>query len=209
MSGKYTTLDTRFGDSAAQTGIPNRITGDRYAPYPPVIPTPEPSNAELRSQITALRAELRDGRLLQAKQRSELNQESARVSALMRKYKDVKRERSEFRTKLNYERDEVLAVRKRLNVAVKNHAEAQDKCARTMVECERLRIINRELAFLNKGLGAPKHEVEANFHRKLKEAEEVFKSKLEEAEASFMYELEVNEQRLNPTLGFTERARRS
>jgi septal ring factor EnvC (AmiA/AmiB activator) len=177
-----------------------RITGNIYASYipsrPSVMPSPDFSTAELTKQVATLRAELRDGRLLQAKQRSQLSHESARIVALTRKYKEAKHERQELKVKLNSERGTVAAVEKRLSVAVKNHAEAQDKCARTMVECEKLRMLNEELVLSNEGLGVSKNEVKAGFDNKIKEIQRTFKIKLEEAEAAFVDRLEQNEQKL-------------
>ncbi|CAE6423169.1 unnamed protein product [Rhizoctonia solani] len=161
-----------------------------------LLPSPQLSTDGLVNQISTLRAELRDGRILQARQCNQLNQEATRMAELTRKYKDVKQERQELKTKLGYERDAAAAIQKRFNVAVKNHAEAQDKCARTMVECERLRILNEQLSLLNKGLGVSKSEAKADFEEKIAEIEAAFQDKVEEVEAAFVRELEETQEKL-------------
>ncbi|KAB5588655.1 hypothetical protein CTheo_7904 [Ceratobasidium theobromae] len=155
---------------------------------PSVIPSPELSPSELTDQVAALRAELRDGRILQAKQRSQIDLQSAHIAALTCNYREVKRERQELRTKLNHERGVVVAVEKRLGVAVKNHGEAQDKCARTMVECEKLRILNEQLALQNEELGVSRHEAATDFDLRIKEIQNTFKDKLEENEQRLVQE---------------------
>ncbi|KAH7311192.1 hypothetical protein B0J17DRAFT_724692 [Rhizoctonia solani] len=162
----------------------------------PLLPTPVLSIDELARQISILRAELRDGRLLQAKQRTQLNQELSYIAELTRKYNDVKQERQELKTKLILERDAAAATQKRLNVAVKNHAEAQDKCTRTMAECEGLRMVNEELSLLNKGLTFSRGEAKAKFDERVAEMESAFRDKLGAAEAAFMHELEETREEL-------------
>ncbi|ELU43298.1 hypothetical protein AG1IA_02665 [Rhizoctonia solani AG-1 IA] len=161
-----------------------------------IFPSPELGIDELNSQICALRAELRDGRLLQARQRQELNQKTARVDNLTRRYKELRQERQGLKANLGYERDNASAIQKRLNVAVKNHAEAQDKCARTMVECERLRILNEQLSLLNGRFNASKTELEANFEEKIAEIECAFQNKAKETKSAFMRELEETRENL-------------
>ncbi|CUA73682.1 hypothetical protein RSOLAG22IIIB_01204 [Rhizoctonia solani] len=167
------------------------------SPPAPLLPSPEPSADELTSQISALRAELRDGRLTQARQRNQLNQEAAHIAELTRKYKEVKQERQELKAKLVHERDTAAAIQKRLYVAVKNHAEAQDKCARTMADCEGLRMLNEELSLMNKGLAVSKSEAGSVFEEKIAEMECVYRDKLEEAEVAFAHELEETREQLS------------
>ncbi|CAE6441052.1 unnamed protein product [Rhizoctonia solani] len=177
-----------------------RVTFDlpssQSSPPAAVLPSPEPSVDELTSQISALRAELRDGRLTQARQRSQLNQEGAHIAELTRKYKDVKQERQELKTKLVHEKDAAAAIQKRLNVAVKNHAEAQDKCARTMVECEGLRMLNEDVSLMNKGLVVSRSEAVSEFEEKIAEMECAYRGKLEETETAFTHELEETREEL-------------
>ncbi|CAE6336162.1 unnamed protein product [Rhizoctonia solani] len=181
-----------FALSSCQSSAP-MLSGNHSAE---VSPSPGLSIDELNSQVLTLRTELRDGRLLQARQCHELNQKAARIGGLTHKYKELRQERQELKTKLDYERGNSTAIQKRLNVAVKNHAEAQDKCARTMVECERLRILNEQFSLLTGELGASKRELEADFEEKIIEIECAFRDRVEEAESAFMRELEETRKKL-------------
>ncbi|CAE7191223.1 unnamed protein product, partial [Rhizoctonia solani] len=161
-----------------------------------VLPSPQPSTDDLTNQISALRTELRDGRLLQARQRSQLDREAAHIAELTWKYKDIKQERQELKTKLVQEQDSAAAIHKRLVVAVKNHAEAQDKCARTMAECEGLRMLNEELSLMNKGLVVSRNEVKVEFEEKIAEMECTYRDQFEEAQVAFTHELKETREEL-------------
>ncbi|KAG9114249.1 hypothetical protein FRC07_007672, partial [Ceratobasidium sp. 392] len=109
------------------------------------MPTPQRSTPELAAQLTAMRAELRDGRILQARQRGQINQDAAHIRDLEAKLHVAKLAREDLQLDLKCEQNATRAVERRLEVAVANHSKAIDQCARQSAETEILRLDKSQL----------------------------------------------------------------
>ncbi|KAG8744916.1 hypothetical protein FRC10_009286 [Ceratobasidium sp. 414] len=148
----------------------------------PLMPTPQRSTPELTAQLAALRAELRDGRLLQARQRSQINQDAVRIRDLEGDLYSAKQAREDLQLDLRGEQNATRAVERRLGVAVANHSRAIDQCARQSAETEVLRL--------------EKSWVEAELQRKneqLKGAETLLKQAKEQLkDAEFVGDIEAH-----------------
>ncbi|KAG9104508.1 hypothetical protein FRC06_001889 [Ceratobasidium sp. 370] len=113
----------------------------------PLMPTPQRSTPELAAQMATLRTELRDGRLLQARQRSQITQDAARIRGLEAKLYSAKQAREDLQLDLKSEQKATRAVKRRLEVAVANHSKAIDQCARWSAESELSRLEKNRVDF--------------------------------------------------------------
>ncbi|KAG8773257.1 hypothetical protein FRC12_002636 [Ceratobasidium sp. 428] len=104
------------------------------------MPTPQRTTPELVAQLAAMRTELRDGRLLQARQRSQISQDAARIRDLEARLHIAKHARDDLHLDLKSEQNATRAAERRLEVAVANHSKAIDQCARQSAETEILRL---------------------------------------------------------------------
>ncbi|KAG8718274.1 hypothetical protein FRC08_005616 [Ceratobasidium sp. 394] len=105
-----------------------------------LMPTPQRTTSELTAHMATLRAELRDGRLLQARQRSQITQDASRIRELEVKLYNVKQARENLQLDLKCEQNATRAAERRLEVAAVNHSKAIDQCARQSAETEVLRL---------------------------------------------------------------------
>lgn len=110
----------------------------------PLLPTPEPSQQDLATQISSLRAELRDKRIAQGTFWKRLKLQAVEIKQLKAELETAGRAHEGLGLKLTQEQNKTKAVERKFEVAVANHASAVDKLTRIMPELEELRLAKEQ-----------------------------------------------------------------
>ncbi|QRV91316.1 hypothetical protein RhiJN_19334 [Ceratobasidium sp. AG-Ba] len=122
-----------------------------------LAPSPQPTVLELADQVNALRAQLRDSRVAESKQRSQIKNQAQSIRDLTSDLHSTSYSRDELEINFNNERKAHRATEKKFEVAAANHSKAIDRLGRQSVEFKALR---NEKDYLENGLLRAKDQLD-------------------------------------------------